>query len=173
MITIISGTNRPDSSSLRLSNFYKELLTKQGEEAQVYSLRELPEDFANTNMYGNRTEDFQTVIDTFVSPINKFVFIFPEYNGSIPGVLKLFLDSMDPKLWHHKRAALVGLSAGRAGNLRGLDDMTNILHYLQVEVLSKKPKLSAFSSLVDNDRRLIDEASITLLKDQIIKFKNF
>lgn len=173
MITIISGTNRPDSNSLGLSKYYQELLTKYGTSSQVYSLCELPTDFANSNMYGNRTSDFEAIISKFVEPIDKFIFVFPEYNGSIPGILKLFLDSMSPELWHNKKAALVGLSAGRTGNLRGLDDMTNILHYLQMEVLSKKPKLSVFHSLLNEDKVLVDKASIKQLEQQIMKFLTF
>lgn len=173
MITIISGTNRPDSNSLRLSSFYLELLTKHGVSAQVYSLCKLPVDFANTNMYGNRTEEFQQVLDKYVAPIDKFIFIFPEYNGSLPGILKLFIDSITPSLWHDKKAALVGLSAGRTGNLRGLDDLTNILHYLQMEVLSKKPKLSIFDSLINNERLLVDADSIKQLELQLVKFLTF
>ena len=91
----------------------------------------------------------------------------------MPGILKLFIDSISPKLWQHKKAALVGLSAGRAGNLRGLDDVTNILHYLQMEVLSKKPKLSVFDTLVDENRILVDPDSIKLLEQQIVKFSTF
>jgi len=173
MITIISGTNRPDSNSLGLSNYYQELLTNHGVSSQIYSLCQLPVDFANTNMYGNRTSDFEEVIGKFVDPIDKFIFVFPEYNGSIPGILKLFLDSMPPELWHNKKAALVGLSAGKAGNIRGLDDMTNILHYLQMEVLSKKPKLSVFHSLLNEDKVLVDTISIKQIEQQIVKFLTF
>jgi chromate reductase len=173
MITIISGTNRNDSNSLRLSYFYQKLLTNHGISSQVYSLCQLPQDFANANMYGERTADFQEIITDYIESVEKIVFVSPEYNGSISGVLKLFIDSIDPEIWHNKRAALVGLSAGKAGNLGGLDDLTNILHYLQIEVLSKKPKLSVFGSLVDSQGMLIEPNAIKQLEQQIVKFSTF
>lgn len=66
----------------------------------------------------------------------KFVFIFPEYNGSIPGVLKLLIDGLDPKLsFKGKKASMIGLATGRAGNLRGLDHLASILQHMQVMVM--------------------------------------
>ena len=173
MYSVISGTNRPGSNSSQLAVLYGEMLKDAGCESQVLLLESLPHDFVFSASYGRMNPDFDRIVDTYVRSVDKFVFVVPEYNGSIPGVLKAFIDCIPPELFHGKKAALVGLSAGRAGNLRGMEDMTGILHYLQVEVLSKKPKLSVYRNLTDGTGRLIDEKSIAILSSQIEKFKSF
>lgn len=43
---------------------------------------------------------------------------------------------MDPKkALKQKKAALFGLSSGRAGAIRALDQWVGVLHYLQVQVM--------------------------------------
>ena len=63
------------------------------------------------------------------------------------------------KDFNHKKAALVGVSSGHAGALRPLDQFTSVLHYLQVEVYSGKPKLSSIEALLDDDKLNDEEAT--------------
>ncbi|MEO6849941.1 MAG: NAD(P)H-dependent oxidoreductase, partial [Mucilaginibacter sp.] len=42
MITIISSTNRPGSSTLKLARYYQKRLSEKGVEAGLFSLTELP-----------------------------------------------------------------------------------------------------------------------------------
>ena len=174
MISIISGTNRPLSGSLIVAENYLSLCEKRGIEAQLLNLELLPPDFAYTASYGKTNTDFEAIVHKFVANADKFIFVVPEYNGSFPGVLKCFFDCISPKLFHGKKSALVGLSAGRAGNLRGMEDLTGILHYLQVEVLSKKPKLSEFEGLADVTKRIIrDEGTLNIMESQLDKCLKF
>ena len=168
MITIISGTNRPNNFSIHLAKYYQAQLINKGQEVQVLDLQELPDDFLFSSSYGKQSEAFEKLSEQYILTADKFVFILPEYNGSYPGVVKAFIDCVAPKYFHHKKAALVGLSAGHAGNLRGMEHLTGVLHYLQVEVLSKKPKLSGFERLIDNDRVLEDENSKLQIEAQLL-----
>ncbi|MEZ7931041.1 MAG: NAD(P)H-dependent oxidoreductase, partial [Flavobacteriales bacterium] len=61
MITIISGTNRKGSNSLKVSKTYQNLLKNKGLESQVMDLAELSGDFI-TNMYGNHTDEVEELI---------------------------------------------------------------------------------------------------------------
>jgi len=69
-----------------------------------------------------------------------------------------------PPFFKEKKAALVGVSSGRAGNMRGMDQFTAILNHLKVDVLSSKPKLSGIESLVDADNNLQDDYTIKSLE---------
>lgn len=169
MITIIAGTNRPDSNSLRIANFYNELIP---DDSQVLALKDLPNDFVYADTYGEGSEAFNKVVNDKVINADKFIFIIPEYNGGFPGVLKAFIDAVPPKHFYNKKAALVGLSSGHTGALRPMDQFSDILHYLKVEVLSAKPKLSGIENLI-TDNKLTDERAINLLKDQIDRFAKF
>ena len=107
-------------------------------------------------------------------PAQKFVFIMPEYNASFPGILKVMMDNTDiKKSWWHKKAALVGLSDGRAGNIRGLEHMTAILHYMKVNVLYNKILLSKVGEEMDADGNITKPATLDAIKLQIDELLNF
>ena len=170
MITVISGTNRPNSNTLKVAKEYVRLLQKHDASPKLLSLDILPHDLAFTDLYGNRSADFQMIIDEFIAPANKFVFITPEYNGSFPGVLKLFLDALHPDLNRDKKAALIGVSTGRAGNLRGMDHLTSILNYLSIHVHHDKLPISRVLDLMDNKGAFKDEYTIKVIEKQIASF---
>ncbi len=169
MITIISGTNRPNSNSEKIANFYNNLTP---EKSQVLCLKDLPKDFVFADTYSEGSKEFNQIVNDKIVNANRFIFVIPEYNGGFPGVLKAFIDAVPPKHFHDKKAALVGLSSGHTGALRPMDQFSDILHYLKVEVLSAKPKLSGIEKLIENDV-LVDERALSLLNDQIERFKKF
>lgn len=173
MLSVISGTNRPQNNSEKVTRNYCELLSEMGVEHRILDLQTLPEDFAFNALYGKRLEAVDAIISEYIVPFQKFVFVVPEYNGSYPGVLKTFLDCVPPNHFYEKKAALIGLSDGAAGNQRGLDHLTNVLNYLKVDVLSRKPKLSNITSLLSGTGNFTDERSEKLLREQIEHFLRF
>ncbi|TVR41579.1 MAG: NADPH-dependent oxidoreductase [Cryomorphaceae bacterium] len=172
MITFISGTNRPGNASLQIARMAAQFYNEKSLNTQVYSLCDLPRDVAFSEVYGERSPAFEKTIRAVVTDVDKFVFVLPEYNGGFPGILKLFLDAVEPHHWYGKKAALIGLSAGRSGNLRGLDHLTGVLNYLQVNVLHFKPNLSRIQQLPENGVQLPDAYS-ELLRLQAQLFAAF
>lgn len=142
MITIISGTNRPENNTRQVVHAVAEKYRESGMDTQIYDLIDLPRDVAFSEVFGERSDAFAADIKKYVEGVDKFIFVLPEYNGSFPGILKLFIDAVEPHYWHGKKAAVVGLATGRSGNLRGLDHLTNILNYLRIDVMHFKPNLS-------------------------------
>ena len=97
----------------------------------------------------------------------------PEYNGSFPGVFKLMMDISDlSTCWNFKKVMLVGVANGRAGNLRGIDIMTNMCNYMKMHVFYNKLPISAVSSEIENDV-FIKEQTIQTIKTQIEGFIKF
>ena len=92
MVTIISTTNRPGSSTLKLAQYYQKKLHEKGVESNLFSLIELPANLIQTDLYGKRSDEFQKIQD-IMTQTQKFLFIIPEYNGCFPGVLKVFIDA--------------------------------------------------------------------------------
>jgi len=167
MITIISATNRPNSNSLKIAKNYAQLMEKQGVKSKLFSLESLPNDFIVTDLYNKRSENFQQLLDEYIIPAKKFVFIVPEYNGSFPGILKTFIDAIHPDINRGKMVALVGVASGRAGNVRGLDHLTGVLHYLGMHILPQKQPISSVLTLLNEDGTLKDENTIKALEKQI------
>ena len=173
MITIISGTNRPQSNTFKVATCYAQLMEKQGVKPKLLSLEIVPADIAFNELFNNRSERFQQILDEYIIPAQKFVIISPEYNGSFPGILKTFIDAIHPDINRGKKAALVGVSTGRAGNLRGMDHLTGILHYLGFHVLPNKLPVSSVLTLLDEKGNIKDGNTVKALEKHISDFLKY
>ncbi|MCX6312522.1 MAG: NAD(P)H-dependent oxidoreductase [Bacteroidetes bacterium] len=173
MITIISGTNRKNSKTLIVAKAYEEILRSSGTECQIFSLEELPLDFAFSYLSDPKSDEIDQLMNKYIRSATKFVALIPEYQGTFPGIFKLFLDSVHPRDLENKKIALVGISSGRAGNLRGLDHLTNALHYLKMHVLHNKLPISKISELISKDYKLVDEETRDSLKKQAEQFLKY
>lgn len=167
MITVISGTDRKDSMTLRVAAYYTKILReKTDEDVHLVSLEGL--DVWNKHGKLKETEE------RLLIPSQKFVFIMPEYNGGVPGILKLMLDNSDiKKCWWFKKALLTGVADGRAGNLRGMDHLTNILNYLKINVFYNKIPLSRINEEIDKEGNLLKEETVKLINIQLDEFLKF
>lgn len=138
MITIISATNRPGNLSLLVAQHYQALASAEGLATEVLDLQQLPQNLQELDCYGRRTESFRQ-FQQVVDDSETLVFVVPEYNGSFPGILKLFIDACDyPGSWRGKKAALVGISAGKGGNVVGLNHLKDVLDYLKLETMPQR-----------------------------------
>ena len=173
MITIISATNRPNSNTLKLAKSYAQLMKKQGATGKLLSLEELPHEIAFSDVFGNRSPEFLQIVNECIIPAQKLVIISPEYNGSFPGILKVFLDALDYNSNRNKKAALIGVSTGRAGNLLGMEHLTAVLHYMGIHVHPLKQPVSQVLNLLDEHGNLKDEYTIKILEKQIDVFLNW
>lgn len=166
MITIISGTNRKDSMTLRVSRLYRRLLSEASADAKLLSLE-------GENIWEENAA-LKAVEQEYLIPAEKFVIVMPEYNGSFPGVLKMMMDNTDiKKCWWHKKAMMVGVADGRGGNLRGMEHMTNILHYLKVHVLYEKIAISRVKDEIDEEGNLLKPVTEKAIRNQIDEFLKF
>ena len=55
MISIISGTNRPNSNTLKVAEYYLRTLQSKGQEARIFDLQDLPASIIQTDLYGKRS----------------------------------------------------------------------------------------------------------------------
>jgi len=152
--------------TLKVAKLYTQLLSAHTDNVQLLSLQDV-------NIY-ERNAAFIEMEQKYLVPAEKFVFIMPEYNGSFPGVLKLLLDNSDiKKCWWYKKVMLTGVADGRGGNLRGLEHMTNILHYLKMHVLYNKIPLSKISEEIDEAGQLLKPATTAAINEQVHQFLSF
>lgn len=172
-ITIISATNRSESNTEKVAHYFLSVLKNKGVKTELLDLKTLPENFLFSDLYGKRSVEFQKVIDTYIEHQNKFIFISPEYNGSFSGILKVFLEAVHPKLWADSKACLVGVATGRAGNLRGMEHLTNILHYLKVNVYYNKLPISKVDTLLDTNGNIADHETQKVIDLQLEGFLKF
>ncbi|GAA4004884.1 hypothetical protein GCM10022408_15850 [Hymenobacter fastidiosus] len=168
MITIIASTNRPNSRARLIADIYAELLTDLGAPHQILDLADLPADFISTALYHNagKHETFNRLAQQ-AEAADKLVFIVPEYNNSMPGVLKAFIDGLPyPGGVRGKKAALVGLSSGDQGGLAALSHLTDILMYLGTTVMPSRVRLPAINQHLGSNGELTNSLYQQLLKEQ-------
>jgi chromate reductase, NAD(P)H dehydrogenase (quinone) len=171
-ITILSCTNRANSNTLKVSHIYKNILSETTE-VELFDFTILPISIFVEELYGKRTENFTVLLQKYISEAYKFVFVAPEYNGSFPGILKLFIDAVPPKEWADKKACLVGVANGRAGNLRGMEHLTGILNYLKVNVYHNRLPISTIEKILNADGKFISEEQQKVCEAQMDGFLKF
>jgi chromate reductase len=173
MVTIISSTNRPGSSTLKLAQYYQKKLKEKGLETGILSLTQLPSNLIESDLYGKRSAAFEP-IQKIVTQTQKFLFVIPEYNGSFPGVLKLFIDACSlPESFYEKKAALVGLSSGKYGNIRGIEHFTGICHYMHLHVMPLKIHIASINKEFDENGDLFKKDTLQFTDEQMEKFIAF
>jgi NAD(P)H-dependent FMN reductase len=168
MITVLVSTNRKESVSAQIAKIYLDKLARSGAAARVMSLEDLPADFVFSALYEHAGQN--PAFNAFVTKLiesEQIIIVVPEYNNSFPGVFKAFLDGMPyPNPFAGKLAALVGVSSGMQGASLALSHLTDILNYLQVNVLAAKPKLAQIH-LHLNDGKLQHALYHQFIDDQI------
>ncbi len=163
MITIVSGTNRKGSNTLKVAKEYQRVLKEKGIEAGLFSLEGI-------NVMEHNAA-FEKIEQEVIIPTTRFIFIVPEYNGSFPGVLKMLFDtSKSHEIWFHKLALITGNATGRAGNLRGMDHLADILNYVKITVHPNKLPISQVNRLMDADGKFTDEGTLKAINNQLDEF---
>lgn len=131
-ILIISGTARNNSNTLKIAGSLEDRFDKLGCETNKFDLRE-----KTVPLLGNRTykENEEPVPDDIkelgrlVENSDCVVIVSPEYNHSIPGILKTTLDYMWPE-YDGKPFTYVMVSDENYGGVRALNDLQKIIRIL-------------------------------------------
>ena len=163
MYTIVAGTNRAGSNTLKVAKEYQRFLQEKGVAANILSLEGL--DLLNDK------KKIAEIEQDIIGPTKKFLCIVPEYNGSYPGILKLLFDGgKSHSVWWHKKALLAGVSTGRGGNIRGMEHFNGVMNYLKITVFPDLLPISSVDRLMDADGRFTDAGTISAIRKQLDNF---
>ena len=174
MLTIFHGTARADSNSRKISNFYDEMLGKRNIPHQFFTLEGVDESIFNKTYLHPKHPQLSSIEEHILGPTSKYIFIIPEYNGSFPGMFKAFIDATDiKKCFNYKKASLTGVAEGRAGNLRGMEHLTNIFNHIKMDVLHFKIPISQVHLHLDESGKLNDPDIIKMIDIQLDLFLKF
>ncbi len=136
-VAVVVGSLRKDSLNKKLAN----ALTKMA--PSDFSFKMI--DISALPLY-NQDEDGSPApaVVKFKSEIkaaNTLMFVTPEYNRSIPGVLKNALDHASrpygQSVWGGKPAGVIGVSVGTIGTALSQQHLRNILAYLDVPTMGQ------------------------------------
>ncbi len=173
MFQVIAGTNRPGARSLLVARLVAGFLEEAGARAAVLDLGDLPPSLFDPSSYDRRPADFEPFQDA-VLEAEGLVVVVPEYNGSYPGVLKYFLDMLRfPESLKGIPAAFVGISAGRWGALRAVEQLEMVFQYRSAHLFGRRVFLPGIGDILQEDGTLADpeiEARLRRFAGEFVAF---
>jgi chromate reductase len=135
-IAIIVGSLRRESYNRRLAHALVALPEAGLHRFKFLEIGDLP--LYNQDDDGNQAEPVRRLKREIVAA-DALIFVTPEYNRSIPGVLKNAIDHASrpygQSAWMGKPAGLLGISEGAMGTALAQQHLRNILAALNVQVL--------------------------------------
>ncbi len=174
MITVIAGTNRKGSNTLKVANLVMKHYQARGVEAQLLDLAKLPPGIFSPEHYGNPPPAFKPFQDMILNTDGILV-VTPEYNGGFPGALKYFIDLLKfPESLLGKPAAFIGVAAGIFGALRPIEQLSMIFQYREAALYGKRvlfPKVE--SKLSPDGTEITDEFVRGLFEKMLDGFAGF
>ena len=173
MLTLIVGTNRPGSNTRKVARQVEEIYTALEVPLSVLDLAELPAEIFSPTSYAEKPATFRPFADEILDSSGLIV-VTPEYNGSVPGVLKYFIDMLKfPESFEDRPVCFVGLGAGMWGALRPVEQLQAIFGYRNAFVYPRRVFLPHINDLLEADGRLNDPELIERLREQAIGFIDF
>jgi NAD(P)H-dependent FMN reductase len=157
-ILIISGTNRPDSSALRIAKVLEGMYGELEVRSRLLSLCDLPVELFSPHVYSAKPASFQAIQWQVLESAGLHL-VVPEYNGSFPGILKYFIDMLKfPESFERRPVAFVGESNGAWGAVRAVEQLQMVFGYRnafsfpeRVFISRVKEKFGAAGDLTDPD----------------------
>jgi chromate reductase, NAD(P)H dehydrogenase (quinone) len=129
VLTLIVGTNRPGSNTRRVAKNLEATYAALGVPLHVLDLAQLPAEIFSPTSYAEKPKSFAPFSDAILRAEGLIV-VTPEYNGSVPGVLKYFIDMLKfPESFEQRPVCFVGLAAGMWGALRPVEQLQAIFGY--------------------------------------------
>lgn len=176
---IIVGTDRPGSNSRKVAELIQEIYRKNhSEEVEILDLQDIVKGLQSGPQYGNVTDSILTVAANKVEKSDGLIVVVPEYNGSMPGVLKYFIDHLKyPDAFEARPVCFVGLG-GMFGGLRPVEHLQQVFGYRNsfmfperiflINVFQHYKKTEA-----NPEGRLKDPLILSLMEKQAAGFRTF
>ncbi|MFI4955837.1 MAG: NADPH-dependent FMN reductase [Gammaproteobacteria bacterium] len=172
-VAVIIGSLRRDSLNKKLAHAL-EKLAPAGFSFKHLRIDDLP-------LYNQDEDDHQADavlrLKKEIQAADALLFVTPEYNRSIPGVLKNALDHASrpygQNVWAGKPGAVIGISPGATGTALAQQHLRNVLAYLDVHVLAQPEAFIQDKQGLFDDKGNIGENSKAFLQTWIDSYTNW
>ncbi len=173
MLTLLVGTNRPGSNTRKVARQIEGLYAELKVPLKVLDLAELPQEIFLPSSYAEKPKSFLPFSEAVLQAEGLHV-VTPEYNGSVPGVLKYFIDMLKfPESFIQRPVCFTGLGAGMWGALRPVEQLQAIFTYRNAFVFSDRVFLPKINDLLDESGKIKDPELVKMLKSQATGFVQF
>lgn len=173
MIILITGTNRKASKSSVMARCLSLMYDEMGIENKVLELKELPPETFSPDAYIVKPPKVLEFTQDILNS-SGLVVVTPEYNGSMSGALKLFIDLLPfPESFEGRPVCYVGLASGQFGALRPVEHLQQVFGYRNAYNFPKRVFIPAVHDFLDDEKGILDEDLATRLKEQARSFVEF
>ena len=163
-IAVIVGSLRRDSFNRKLAGALAKLAPPQ------FNLTELR--IGDLPPYNQDDDDNPASqvkqLKSEIAASDGVIFVTPEYNRSIPGVLKNAIDHASrpygQSAWAGKPAAVIGVSPGAIGTALAQQHLRNIIAYLDMPTLGQPEAFFQYKDDLFNSDGSIGEESLDFLR---------
>lgn len=170
-IAVIVGSLRKDSFNQKLALALAKLAPEDFTFEHV-RIDDLP--LYNQDDDGNQAASVKR-LKTEIAAADGLLFVTPEYNRSVPGVLKNAIDHASrpygQSAWAGKPAGVVGISVGAIGTALAQQHLRNVLAYLDMPVLGQPEVFLQYKDgFFDAQGGIADEGTRKFLQGFVDKF---
>lgn len=175
-ILLFSASMRKDSLNTKLALLAREILEKNGSEVIYAGIQEFDCPSYNGDV---ETESGipagAHVLYDHLNSADAFIIASPEYNGSMPGMLKNIIDWVSrfrPQPFNEKQAILMSASPSMAGGNKSLWSLRMPLEHLGARVYPNMFSLATAHKAFTPDGKLTDETLSARFESNLIAFMN-
>ena len=175
-ILVFSGSLRKDSHNSRLANLAANIIKKNGGEVDYAHLSEFDcqsfnQDLESDNFHPAGAEELRNrMLKT-----DAFIIASPEYNGSMPGLLKNIIDWVSrfrPQPFNERHALLMSASPSMGGGNKALWSLRMPLEHLGANVYPNMFSLAVAHKAFSPDGDIADETLAKRFEKNLVSFIN-
>jgi chromate reductase len=173
MITIIVGTNRSGSVSAQVAAFVAKVYDELGINNSVLDIADLPPETFSPDAYVEKPPRVIEFTEQILASSGLFV-ITPEYNGSMSGALKLFIDMLPfPESFEDRPVSYIGISAGQFGGLRPVEHLQQVFGYRNALNFPRRVFIPAVESVMKQSGGLAESDYGQRIREQAKSFAEY
>jgi NAD(P)H-dependent FMN reductase len=193
-ITIVSGTDRPGAKTRLITDYIYRRLSEQtahsGQLAPAPGTTAAPAPSPTTDLTILDMADYPTAdvaggpygktpasVEKFNQPFldaDGIIFVLPEYNGSFPGILKLFIDYLPhPEALKGVPIGYVGNASGYFGGLRAVEQLQMVCGYRYALSFEERVFIPAVHKEFDPEKGILDDFRNSLMESFLQRFPQF
>jgi len=163
-VAVVVGSLRKDSASRKLARAFA-ALAPANLQFDVVEIGDLPH--FDQDLESDPPAQWTAFRDR-IRPADAVLFVTPEYNRSVPGVLKNAVDvgsrPYGQSVWNGKPGAVISLSPGGIGGFGANHHLRQSLVFLNVPLLSQEAYVGNAFTLFDEAGELVNESTAEFLK---------
>ena len=172
-ILVFAGSVKSTSINAKLADAAQLTLAQLGADVTRISLLDYPMPLVDEDLKAREGIPMGAMnLGRLISGNDGIFIAGPEYNSSVPPLLKNVIDwvsliSEDGgrtlKPWNGRYVALGAASNGKLGGIRGLYHLRSVMMAVGTQVLTEQCAVGGAASAFDDDGRIVDERAAAML----------